>query len=90
MHETGKKFSIICVHELQAIASGQIALHITTGDNTGTNAASASLASLTRTRVFSDTALSAMMRDVYNIFSPLQVHRSCVSGKKIDNWRSLK
>jgi phage gp36-like protein len=49
------------VRELQAIASGQIALPIVSGDNTGSNAAAASFTSLTSTRVFSDTALSAMM-----------------------------
>jgi phage gp36-like protein len=50
------------VKELRAIASGQIALPIVTGDNTGTNAASAAgFASATSTRVFSDAAMAGMM-----------------------------
>jgi phage gp36-like protein len=49
------------VKELQAIAAGQIALPILTGDNTGNNAAAASFTCATSTRVFSDTVLSAMM-----------------------------
>ncbi len=49
------------VRELQSIASGQIALPIVTGDNSGSNAADSSFACTASTRVFSDTALAAMM-----------------------------
>jgi phage gp36-like protein len=50
------------VRELQQIASGQIALPIVSGSNTGTNAAStAGFACITSTKVFTDTRLSAML-----------------------------
>ncbi len=49
------------VRELQAIASGQIALPIVAGDNSGSNAADASFACIASTRTFSDSAMSAMM-----------------------------
>lgn len=49
------------VKELQQIASGQIALPIVAGNNTGANAAAASFTVASSARTFSDTALSAMM-----------------------------
>ena len=50
------------VKELQAIASGQIALPIVSGSNTGANAASnAGFACVSRTRIFDDSAMAAML-----------------------------
>lgn len=50
------------VRELQAIAAGEIALPIVSGDNTGANAASsAGFASVSSARVFSDATLTGMM-----------------------------
>jgi len=50
------------VKELQQIASGQIALPITAGNNTGANAASsAGFASTSSVRTFSDAAMTAML-----------------------------